>query len=105
MSKPMTVAEKRYVSECVRAGCVLCRHLRLGETPCEWHHGRAGQGRMRAPHTWGAGLCVPHHRGDEGIHMLGGERFVEAYGISETELIEMTRQEFRSFLPVSERYA
>lgn len=104
MSKPMTAAEKRYVDACVRAGCVLCRYLRLGETPGIWHHQRSGQGKMRAPHTLGCCLCPHHHQfSGVGVHDQGRQEFADMYGISETELVEMTRQEFRSLLPASER--
>jgi hypothetical protein len=104
MSKPMNAAEKRYVDACVRAGCVLCRFLRLGETAPLWHHQRTGQGKMRAKHTHGCALCPHHHQfSGVGVHDVGRLQFFALYGISEVGLINLTRREFAHLLPASER--
>lgn len=58
---------------------------------------------MRASNYRIAGLCVEHHRGNTGFHALGAEAFEQRYGVSEVELVEMTRDEFRSLLPSGER--
>lgn len=104
MSKAMNAAEQRYVDACVRAGCVLCRFLRLGETSSLWHHQRTGQGKMRAKHTHGCALCSTHHQfSGVGVHDMGRPQFYELYGISEVGLINLTRREFAHLLPAAER--
>lgn len=104
MSKAMNTAEQRYVDACVRAGCVLCRFLRLGESPSLWHHQRTGQGKMRAKHTHGCALCPRHHdQKGSGVHNMGRPQFYEMYGISEVGLINMTRREFARLLPANDR--
>lgn len=104
MSKPMTAVEKRYVDACVRAGCALCRYLRLGETSALWHHQRTGQGKMRAKHTHGCALCLSHHdQSGSGVHNMGRPQFAALYGISEVGLINLTRREFAHLLPAPER--
>jgi hypothetical protein len=52
-------------------GCIVCRRLRLGDSPAEVHHIREGQGRQRASDFHTIPLCYPHHRGQDGIHHLG----------------------------------
>lgn len=69
-------------------GCILCRHLNLGETPAIVHHIRTGQGKMRAKHTDTIPLCPRHHQhSGVGIHDMGRRQFAETYGISELELL------------------
>jgi hypothetical protein len=89
----MTKAEKAYCARVVALGCAICRRLGLGETPCEIHHMRAGQGKMRAPHSMAIGLCPEHHRGKTGIHGLGTKCFPVVYGVTEAELVEQTKVE------------
>ena len=37
-------------------------------------------------------LCVPHHRGNMGIHGMGRKAFESKYGFTEMELLEDVRQ-------------
>lgn len=102
--KPMTAAEQRFVDASVRAGCILCRFLGLGESPALYHHQRTGQGKMRAPHTLGCPLCPRHHQfSGVGVHDMGRPQFAALYGVSEVELVQMNRREHRHLLPATER--
>jgi len=74
-------------------GCALCDHLGFDATPAEIHHlrTRAGVGR-RASNYDVVGLCPEHHRGDTGLHGMGRRAFEREYGITELELLELTKQ-------------
>lgn len=37
-------SEKLHLSRVAGLGCIVCKNLRLGETPAEIHHIRTGQG-------------------------------------------------------------
>lgn len=85
----MTRAEAAYLGRITDAGCCLCRHLGLGETPAAVHHPRRGTGAgRRAPHLKAIPLCYQHHQGSIGVHGLGVKRFEREYGITEEELWE-----------------
>lgn len=85
----MTREEKAHLSAVASLGCILCRRLGYGETPCEIHHLRAGVGKgQRSSHFEAVGLCPAHHRGNLGIHGLGTKGFVKHYGVTEHELLE-----------------
>lgn len=72
-------------------GCILCRHLELGETPAEVHHIRDGAGAGRKNSDFLAvPLCPEHHRGSSGLHGLGTKGFATRYGLSELDLLAMT---------------
>lgn len=72
-------------------GCILCRHLHLGETPALVHHLRTGQGKMRASHYDTMPLCPEHHIGATGVHSMGRAQFAALHGVSELELLAMTK--------------
>jgi hypothetical protein len=85
--------ERKYLSAVANLGCILCRHLALGESLAEIHHVRRfGGKRSLAPVI---PLCREHHRGDTGVHGLGAKGFEKRYGITQERL----REEVESLLP------
>lgn len=46
---------------------------------------------MRAGNDRVAPLCPEHHRGNTGLHGMGRKAFERHYGLTETSLIEQTR--------------
>lgn len=69
-------------------GCILCRHLELGETPANLHHIREGQGLSQRASDWLIiPLCCEHHQGKTGIH--GGE-FYRYWKMGELDLLALT---------------
>jgi hypothetical protein len=88
-----TKAEKAYMSAQADAGCILCRHLGLGDTPAEIHHLRAGMGAgQRNSNMTSIPLCPEHHRGNTGYHGLGRRAFEREYGITELELLALSQK-------------
>ena len=85
----MNKAQKEHYDKVARLGCILCRHLELGETPCEIHHIRRAGKRDTAPVI---GLCPFHHRGNGGVHGLGRKAFEKKYCITEEELLSKTEE-------------
>lgn len=74
-------------------GCILCQHLGWGATPAEVHHPRTGAGMgRRASNMDGVPLCPEHHRGPTGLHGLGRKAFEREYGITELDLLDLTKQ-------------
>lgn len=83
-----TKDERRHFSRVADIGCILCKHLGYGSTPCEIHHiRRYGGKRDNAPVI---GLCPEHHRGNTGVHGLGAKAFEKTYAITQLELLEAT---------------
>jgi hypothetical protein len=71
-------------------GCILCRHLGLGETPGHVHHIREEQGAsQRASDFLTVCLCPEHHLGASGLHGLGTKGFQTRYRLSELDLLAM----------------
>lgn len=86
----MSNAGKRHMGKVASTGCILCRHLGLGETPGEVHHIREGQGAaQRASDFLTVCLCPEHHRGSSGVHGLGVKGFYTRYNLSELDLVAM----------------
>lgn len=83
-----TKDERKHFSSVADLGCILCRHLGYGETPCEIHHIRRYGGRRDNSPV--IGLCREHHRGDTGVHGLGAKQFEKTYAITQFELLEAT---------------
>lgn len=86
-----TAAERRHMNAAAALGCALCHHIHGPHEPgpVELHHLRTG--------GWGKGnartvmpLCIPHHRGREGIHGMGTKAFEAHYGITQRELLAWT---------------
>lgn len=87
----MTKKESKYLDRVSRLGCILCRHLDLGETPAEIHHPREDQGMSERASNWLAiPLCPEHHRGQSGVHGLGTRGFERRYKLSELDLLALT---------------
>ena len=70
-------------------GCVLCRHLDLGETPAILHHVREGQGMSQRASDWlVVPLCPVHHADPKmGIH---GAEFYQRFRMDEMDLLALT---------------
>ena len=83
----MNKEQRNHYDKVARLGCILCRHLQLGETPPHLHHIRRAGKRDTAPVI---GLCREHHRGDTGIHGLGRKAFEKKYGLTEEDLLAYT---------------
>lgn len=88
-------AEREHMGVVAGLYCIVCRNLRLGESPAEVHHVRflAG-GAQRSGNLDTIPLCPMHHRlGGWGIaYHAGPEEFERRYG-TEAELLEKTRIE------------
>jgi hypothetical protein len=90
--KAPTKAERAYMSAAAAGGCILCEWRGVKGTPAELHHPRTGTGAaLRASHWEVAPLCVEHHRGNTGVHGLGRKAFERHYGITELELVGLTK--------------
>lgn len=92
-----TAAEKRHLDRVARLGCILCRHLELGNTPAAIHHPRFSEGMaQRASHFLAIPLCHEHHQGATGLHGLGTREFERRYKLSEPVLLAMTIEALES---------
>jgi len=90
MKKP-DAFERQHFGRVAELGCVLCRHLGMGETPATVHHIREGAGMgQRSPHYLVVPLCKGHHQGNEGVHGLGVRGFYTRYKLDELDLLSMT---------------
>ncbi len=76
-----------------KLGCAVCRRMGYEGTPAELHHPRVGVGMgQRSGHMNVLPLCVPHHRGKEGVHGLGTKGFPKHWGFTEQDLLDDTRR-------------
>lgn len=82
----MTKAQK-HMRRVADLGCILCKHLGLGQSPAECHH--IGDSAERSDFLL-IPLCPEHHRGPSGFHGLGEGAFNARYKTSETALLGMT---------------
>jgi hypothetical protein len=75
----------------VRIGCIACRILGHGETPCQFHHIR--EGRLARNDFMGLGLCDPHHAGQvpgvPSMHKRKDELLRQLGVLSEFDLLAM----------------
>jgi len=79
---------KRWKTTVASLGCVLCRHLGLGDTPANLHHVREGQGMSQRSSDWLViPLCKEHHQGKTGIH---GGKFYLLWKMDEMDLLALT---------------
>jgi hypothetical protein len=94
-TKRATKAEREHMGVVAGLYCVVCRNLRLGESPAEVHHVRylAGGGQ-RSGNLDTIPLCPLHHRlGGWGIaYHAGPEEFERRYG-TEADLLAQTKRE------------
>lgn len=89
-----TAAERKHMNAVAELGCVVCRRVYGPHDPgpVELHHPRRGTGMgQRANHSDVLPLCVPHHRGKDGLHGLGTKGFPKHYGFDEADLLEDVR--------------
>lgn len=88
-------AEREHMGVVAGLCCVVCRNLRLGDSPAEVHHVRylAGGGQ-RSGNLDTIPLCPLHHRlGGWGVaYHAGPEEFERRYGTEEA-LLEQTKRE------------
>jgi len=93
------MAQKEHLNQVASLGCVLCKHLDLGNSPAQIHHIREGQGMsQRASHFLVVPLCPEHHTGNSGLHGLGERGFYTRYKLSELDLLAMTIEELHENL-------
>ena len=88
----MSKSSKRHLFNIQQLGCILCKHLDLGESPAEIHH-IEGFGRSSYTDFLTVPLCPMHHRGANGVHGLSRRGFENRYKLSELDLLGMTLQE------------
>lgn len=82
------MTEKAWKSRIASIGCILCRHLDLGDTPANLHHIREGQGLSQRASDWLViPLCKEHHQGKTGIH---GGKFYAIWRMDELDLLALT---------------
>lgn len=91
MKRSSTKAERDYMRRVSEIGCILCRHLGLGETPACVHHARSIHGWGRSSHYDTIPLCFEHHVGKNGVHDMGRDQFARLYRVSEVELLALTK--------------
>ena len=82
---------KRHMGRVAALGCIVCRRLGLGATAAEVHHLR-GNGWGRATDFETMPLCFTHHRGADGIHHLGVNRWERRFW-TQRDLLEATLAE------------
>ena len=86
----MSKALKSYMNKTAELGCILCRHLDLGETPAVLHHPRSAAGGAQRASDWLViPLCPEHHAGKSGYHGLGDSGFYTRYRLTEWDLLAM----------------
>ena len=84
-----TKAERQHMNAVAQLGCAVCWRLYGPHEPgpVELHHPRHGTGMgRRASHMDVIGLCVEHHGGNSGVHLLGTKGFTKHYGFDESDL-------------------
>lgn len=90
----MTKAERQHYDKLSSIGCIVCRHLGYGFSPCEIHHIRhtAGAGQ-KSHYTEAIPLCANHHRlGGYGVAIHAGIAGFEAnVGLDEVGLLNLTK--------------
>ena len=92
--KATTKQERVHMSAQAESGCILCRYLGYGDTPAEIHHLRHGMGAgQRNSNLMTIPLCPEHHRGATGFHGLGRRAFEREYGVTELELLDMSKKQ------------
>jgi hypothetical protein len=74
-------------------GCILCRHMGLGESPAEVHHLEEETGAaQRQDDFLVIPLCPRHHKVEypESVHALKKDGIYRRYKVSELDLLAMT---------------
>jgi hypothetical protein len=78
-----TLAHLKRFQSIADMGCCIC------QKPCQIHHliGLSYKGlSQKADNRFTIGLCVDHHTGREGIHIIGKKTWETAYGTQEEHL-------------------
>ncbi len=94
-----THEEVGYIVRCVSAGCILTLiKFGISNEPGEYHHARAGTGAGSiAKHADGFCLSPEFHRlGNHAIHVMGRRSFERYWGISESELMALSKKMFNA---------
>lgn len=74
--RPANAVERRHHTRLAEMGCLVC------QGPAELHHIHSdGFQHVLRDHRFVAPLCPGHHRGNDGIHMLGHHAFMDSYGL------------------------
>jgi hypothetical protein len=85
------VSRRDYLNRVSSIGCILCKHLGLGETPAEIHHVESVRDELSDFAV--VPLCTEHHRGQTGVHGLRRRGFETRYKLSDVDLLAMTARE------------
>ena len=91
----MTKLERLHYAKLVNLGCIVCRHLGYGFSPCEIHHIRHGAGAgQKSNYTEAIPLCPNHHRlGGYGVAIHSGRKAFEQHvGLDEVGLLKLTKK-------------
>ena len=82
---------QRHMGHVAALGCILCRHMGLGETPAQVHHLEEETGAaQRQDDFLTIPLCPEHHTGATGVHTLKKAGIYRRYGVSELDLLAET---------------
>lgn len=82
---------QRHMGRVAALGCILCRHMGLGETPAQVHHLEEETGAaQRQDDFLTIPLCPEHHTGATGVHTLKKAGIYRRYGVSELDLLAET---------------
>jgi hypothetical protein len=93
--KAATAAEREHMGIVAGLFCVVCRNLRLGESPAEVHHVRySAGGGQKSGNLETIPLCPNHHRlGGFGVAIHAGRKTWETIYGTEHDLLDQTKRE------------
>lgn len=84
-------ANQRHMGRVAGLGCIICRHMGLGETPAQVHHLEEETGAAQRQDDWlTIPLCPEHHVGASGVHTLKKDGLYRRYKASELDLLAQT---------------
>ena len=83
--------KKKYLNSVASIGCILCKHLGLGETPAQLHHVESVRDELSDYAV--VPLCGEHHTGATGVHGLRRRGFEARYKLTDIDLLAMTARE------------
>ena len=90
----MTNKERLHYAKLASLGCIVCRYMGYGFSPCEIHHIRHGAGAgQKSNYTEAIPLCANHHRlGGYGVAIHAGRAGFKAnVGLDEVGLLDLTK--------------
>lgn len=85
------MSTSNYLSRVSDIGCILCKHLGLGQTPAEIHHVESVRDELSDYAV--VPLCPEHHRCQTGVHGLRRRGFEMRYKLTDVDLLAMTARE------------